>query len=1046
MKLKKSMKVVGAVAFSSVVAVTSIFSFGWINRPVEADGVVQPPYVTGSPESFDRTITRKLNKPLTTYVKEQHDAKKISDSEYNTLKNLPEIPEGAYRQQDGDITSLKSGDDLSEEDFANKAADLERNFDKYAAYNEKDGTEQDEKDDEDKDKDSESANTDDLRGTEEHPFVILEIKPDEDEGAMGYFMSSPEEGLPYDPMQLGKDLMETGKYSGSFYDYLNPRGGINSKDGSVNEGASTNLANEVGSYLGGPFANNMGVRYYKNTDNTYEPGTAEYYAKKNSELTTEVNIYVKKYYEVSTAEISDSDIATYKTVPKLLAANSSYKEIFKKDKDGKTIKSVALEDSNNWHIEKSTEPTKTETYNKNSSLVKNGYLYFAGKAKGDLCSKNYVDSNGNTDWSKICFEKSQYDNDQYNMWKIAATKSELPDSSSSKQIPTGKNWGNDVVNGCINGNFPVNSYIKLSDLVAGSYQIQFEYIKVGTYAYLFRYYNFAVRDTFMRRLFYKSEDSKYNDFHIQVISLTPEQINALDKYDTADTTSYIERADMFYIASFDDGDSDAYDMINFIKRYKQVVAGKATWNDFDKTKKVNWHDFNNNDLEWVDCARIIERLCLEKTTPLVYESSVANLLNKGVNQDGSTTNHVYLNKDYPDVEQIGSLNNMAKLDLVTVQFHLPKATLPGEANQSFLDLYMPKIRQIKLNKPAGTAQYTGWFERLDGKKCTCSASTEYKERSNYLWSKLTFVPDDSDMEAKIGSTEFDEILVNNYGFSSYYVSGGAVMREFSNKNWNGDFTKANGMRSGEIPKDGESTEGFDQTNVVFVWENNANANKNLFHNASEGINEIGSLGEFILKREGVDNSDLDLTIVKNKKEYVRVQNFAQPDSTKKYYEGEVMLDYSRDAKYSKDKTIYLKIGVSNKNAVRGKIKSIVFKNTTTGKNFDAIKKGLITSPASDDEKGTITWVNWSKSSGVYMTKAGANTILRLSLKRSEWLNAYGSTLDANGYPMRTKTADGYDQIEIKTQGRYRDSAGNIKEHPEKTYLIKITGRDLFPLE
>lgn len=852
------------------------------------------------------------------------------------------------------------------------------------------------------------------KGKKTNPFVVLEIVPHPSERAISYLVSDPEEGLPYDPMELGITICdEYGKNMPAEY-----------KNG------SGNFNNFLSAKIGGVFNNN----------NHYELYTGEGEEEKSYDYT-----YIKKYYQVKTDSDTISDADFEKLTIKELA--EKYETLFEEDKNGEKIRDIAIKDNRDWDRTKTkkeeyhysitdyekvsaedyasltlqelaekyptlfedvklkalkdneawkrSETTKTIQVQEESFVPDSGYFYNAGAGKGDYKMTSI--------WSPS-FEKAEAGDK--NQWIYVEKAADLP-TGAYRIFDDKKDW---QISGNLNDGSLLGGYFNVTDsewtgknvkVITQKYgtkdvpQYTFSYDKTE-YEYEFVFYGMALRDILKRRLFFRDTNEEYDEFCIQVISLTPEEINEMDANDTAETLSYVERADMFYVAMFNAGDDNIKNHINFYRKYIAKEEGVTAGSD------VTYHSYYENDLEWVDCMKIMKRLSANKNLPMLYENVVGDMVNQGVNEDGSTSNHIYLNENNTDIEQTGSLNNMAKLYLATVQMDLTKKT--DGTDRTFKDHIYPYIRQIALTKQEGAGEwapkYTGYFKRVDGisgNLCTCGQTTEYKERSYYLWGKAMFYPN-----AVV--SELSE-LQTKYGYISNYVLGGDPS-SFNNNKYNGGMNVA------------ASTRGEDEKNVAVVYDNSANTNKTIFDNG--GFNNMGRIAELILNNFSKDPNRLTITIRKNKREYTKLNDEI------------VLLDYEQKAKYRNDKTITLKCNAENTNNEDSIITKIEFVNEDTGETKTLIPN---TQTAGTEEASPLVWEEITFSDGTkpvsgYRVNKNDSLDFTLPFSRRDWQK-------------------GYTVIHIYSVARCSYSRGKQQKYfsgDEKKTSITIAGRTLFNLE
>lgn len=895
-----------------------------------------------------------------------------------------------------------------------------------------------------------------VKGSETNPFVVLEIIPDHSEQAISYMVPTKEEGLPFDPMEFGISICET--YNKNMVEQY--------KNG------PTNFNNFLHSQIGGVFNNNNHYDIY--TEVNGEMGDSE--AGHNAvDYTT-----IKNYYTVSVPSgvITSDDFKNY-TIEELA---QNYPGYFVTDDNGTEIREIARQDNQNW--DRITEQTasykyeiklpagaiseeeyqndtvstlakrypdlfkkdtswakldvdaaalaakydskwtkkseKTTVYNWNTSdynALKEGYLYCAGAGKGQLS------------WSGKSWEAFQADSDQdKNIWTYYPSVDDMPAGAKSIDDYTDTDISNKAKD---NQTELTGSYFKIGNhtgIVNGVEVNVYTYsIDVTENNYTFKYYNLAVNDLLKHRLFERETEEEYDNFHMQVISVTPKEINEMDKNDTAETLSYIERADMFYVGMFYDQDGGAAEMIKFTNKYI-----------LNRDEGVKYYDYSENDLEWDDCMKIIDRLCNNRNLPLIYENAVGQMLNKGVNEDGSATNHIYLNENFKDLNQVGSINNMAKLYLVATQMDLTaqmNRTIREDERNFYRDIF-PYFQKIAIKDPVeGSAKYTGYYKRPDGiygHLCECGASEDYKERGYYLWGKAMFLPN-------VIITD-EQVLIDSYGYSENYINGGA------GKASNFDIgNKKFGQTAGETNMDAAcGIFDNDDANVAIVYdgyENTSNPNKTILDNS--GFNNVMKIAEIILSNGSQQPDGMAVSILPFKQQYVKLSDT------------EAMLDYNRDAKYRSDKDLTLKLAIQNSNNEDCILESVIFIKTDEEGNEIGQQEWYVASK-NDAEKAAYA----AKDPKKKVLDADNNVIQEEEIvfnteKETDKSPYTGikigrtSTLKINLPYTRSEWLDGFDKVRIVTRSRISYKKKNkikyvTSEDPDINDCM-ILGRGLFNL-
>lgn len=934
-----------------------------------------------------------------------------------------------------------------------------------------------------------------VKGSETNPFVVLEIIPDHSEQAISYMVPTKEEGLPFDPMELGISICK---------DY-------NKNMVTEYKNGSTNFNNFLFNQFGGVFNNNNHYDIYTEVNGEMGDSEAGHPAV---DYTT-----IKNYYTVSVPSgvISSDDFKNY-TIEELA---QNYPGYFVTDDNGTEIREIARQDNQNW--ERITEQTASYKYEiklpagaiseeeyqndtvstlakrypdlfkkgikdgwqevevetaslaakydskwtkksekktiwdiANYNELKEGYLYCAGAGNGKLC----MDGDITYDWNKATFTSNN--DSTKNEWTFYADIDDLP--TGAEEISK-----SDLISKLNSDKASlVGRYIKIANNTSWINGVEFNVytysIDVTENNYTFKYYNLAVNDLLKHRLFERENEDEYKNFHLQVISVTPKEINEMDKNDTAETLSYIERADMFYVGMFYAQDDGTKRMIEFTNKYV-----------LHRDEEAKYYDFSDNDLEWDDCMKIIDRLCNNRNLPLIYENAVGQMLNKGVNEDGSATNHIYLNENFKDLNQVGSINNMAKLYLVATQMDLTaqmNRTIRKDERNFYRDIF-PYFQKIAIKDPVeGSAKYTGYYKRPDGiygHLCECGASEDYKERGYYLWGKAMFLPN------VILTNE--QVLIDSYGYSENYINGGAGKAsnfDIGNKKFGqtagetnmdaacgifGDILELDSNGKPILDSEGKEKvkiHGNDDANVAIVYdgyENTSNPNKTILDNS--GFNNAMKIAEIILSNASKQADDLVISILPFKQQYVKLSDT------------EAMLDYNRDAKYRSDKDLTLKLAIQNSNNEDCILESVIFIKTDEEGNEIGQQEWYVASK-NDAEKAAYKAKNPKKK----VLDADNNVIEEEEIifntedeaKKSPYTGIKipkTSTLKINLPYTRSEWLDGFDKVRIVAKSRFSYKKKNriIYEtsdercypecyqelHPDCHSGYMILGRGLFNL-
>ncbi len=815
-------------------------------------------------------------------------------------------------------------------------------------------------------------------GTEENPFVILEIVPEMAQQSLAYMVESQEEGLPYDPIKVGIQISNnmlkdySDKTSRTAIESMNQQFCMVNhsseyvpvyKDGKktgdmkvpqdkgpntlLNPNRNSDYMEQNQNNLPGWFANKITTEIYDpegtiqgdpskatvpgdedsrvtirnkyaRLDKHFEVNTTsdvislEDYANKtvaelhaehpglfvndsedetseairsdvlNDEVNWNKNIKLEKDYHYSfttTSRVMSEEDYSSKTMAELVA-NEAYKDVFVTE-DGKDIPEDVLNDESRWV--KTEEDKKDEI---SEAIDKNKFLVFVEMGQGDYYT------NGGYDYgAKLYKATTEEEKAKSNICYVEDVVAEYPDATPVSD--TYQPWE-------VAGKFKPEQiadlkgmYLRASEIPGLTHVISYDTYKAYTftydyvlYKYTYTYYNIRVNDLLKRMFYCCRSDKDYEDLHIKVIVVTPDMINKVDKNDTTEKLSYIERADMVYFSAVDE-EARAYNWDDFLKFYYRYVLEDESAYDPD-----NLASFFDNDLEWNDCMKLIYRLSNESNLPLMFTKQVGDMLNKGVNRDGSSAAHIYLNSSTKVKDEISSLNNIAKLYLITSQFSLQasigmKNYQGDEYERTFMDDIYDNIKQVPIvQKNGNTAKYTGYYERP---ACDCGDLTAAQElNSHYLWNRYTFIP----LDCEFNPNDSHPMYMEKYGYLYTYLNNNNNLQAGNTKMYN----KVTGVR---VDHDFEN----DPQNVTMVGRDIASTLETIFNDST-----MGTMGIIIYKIRNQLPPDNPTMIFK-------VEKYAPGESLKLKYtkidDSSVLLDYSSDAKYKRDKTLYLKCSLTN---------------------------------------------------------------------------------------------------------------------------------------
>ncbi|MDY4876603.1 MAG: hypothetical protein SO389_08300, partial [Eubacterium sp.] len=511
--------------------------------------------------------------------------------------------------------------------------------------------------------------------------------------------------------------------------------------------------------------------------------------------------------------------------------------------------------------------------------------------------------------------------------------------------------------------------------------------------YTFSYYGLKNNNVLKRQLFHFTTQEAYDDFHMQVICMTPSELNAIGKKDTKENVDMIERADMFYLGSYD---SETNNIANVYKLYYKYVENQKDY-QYDSSKVA---EFMDEDLDWNLCFKLIYRLCNNKNLPLVMTNRLGNL-----EKYGTADVKMYQSKKTPNVTRKATLNNLAKLYIIASQFDL---TAKKEEDESYIrtfydDILMTgKLQQIALNDTAKTdaktpADNTGYYARP--KTIETDDLTE-KQKCYYLWNPLTFYPEADEMDALWSTDSQCNINVDkfvSYGYNRSYFDVNDASNIFTSSKMG---MKAKGS-------DGE------HGNVAIPQNANNENYSTLLGNTENAdvINVAMDTAFKILNNRPETVNNLVVKALKQAKKYVKLAD----DS--------VLIDYSSDRSYTSE-TSYLKVQIhDNNNTEDGLVTKISLKNESGE-----------TAPGSN----LILYTTKDMTTACEKTTYGGKT--GYQVKTSAPLTAY--------IPYSIKDwAKGYNIIEFETVGRtYSERKKKTIMGSAVTSQITIGERTLFSLE
>lgn len=803
------------------------------------------------------------------------------------------------------------------------------------------------------------------KGTKTNPFVVLEIVPDKAQQQLIYLGLEEGAESPLDLMKIGIQLAKD-----------------NNK--SYAESSATMSQNDLKA---------LGQWFCNYSYNVYKIGS-------NEEKESMPFAYIDKLY---TLKFTDEDIdALYKEenagVPEDQTASQRFAEVFKqtnqqyardwhdieelsnqfprlfaRDSDGKSIRDIALKDRYNWKASREKVVLAEEESEKYQG---SGYLIMVEPGKGDF---GFASKEDFQNWT---LSKTGTDADR---WVYVETLEEVEakypealeyyNSNKGQLTPSGYKYIREDGTQCywegdMNKLYENQESAEFNNLMMKLEQspwITVTYLKsreAAEYVYKFQYYGVTNHNILKRSLFTFKDEKDFEDFHMQVICMTPAELNkACVGKDTDATVDMIERADMYYIQSGDfDGNSvNDTDMLENL--YYTYVAPNEKKGSEDIT-------FYENDLEWELCQKIIQRQSAVKTLPLMFNQMVAKMAELGISRKaGEVDVHNYVTDKTQNkrtcIPEKGSRNNLAKLYLISIQFDLlarreTTGTVEGTENagtsgetggsgnagddsdeddeddsgdvsdsgeeyggyvRTFMNDIYPDIKTVSIPYETeggvdGTAKTTAYYNGSSSnpmKLCSCALSDtvtqEFKERVYYLWNAYTFLPQDMEhdpLSMNLGSDEVLEEMISQGYLPSI-----------------GDSNNNNQPFQSDIISHHSGSDGYDEKNVGVITDpSNSNTNHSSFlgNNGDSGgiANHALDVIFQIMNNQTVVPATVTVTAEEQRRMYVKIA-----DDTVMYDYEEEEEDASKAKSVEKDKDLYLKVRFwNNGNNRSGRVKSI----------------------------------------------------------------------------------------------------------------------------
>ena len=866
------------------------------------------------------------------------------------------------------------------------------------------------------------------KGSATNPFVVLEIVADHAQQQMPYLNMDTDAKKPFDIMQIGLDIQEKWEKEGQQYTYA---------------------PNAYGKRMTDEQLKVLGQWFSKWKYSVYKIGG-------NGE---KENIRLAEIGKLYSLTFSSEDLVANKVDPAAFNAQfnkgkfskynannlidmksliDAYPKLFVKDGEGKEIRQEAKEDNNNWDVTCKEHVVAKEEVSEH--YKGSGYIVAVEPGKGDFGfaseddAKNWIftKTGTNADRWKYVTDASQLDADYVQYDKDGKAK-------------LGDTWFYNNVTGVGHTNNMGDMYTKYNESAAVTgmfldlskcnwrdvrYIISPEEYKD---IYTFDYYGVYSNNILKRQLFVFADQNEYDNFHLQVITKTPAELNAMEDKD--DTVDLIERADMFYVGDYvsetKDGKTATNNITNVYEIYYKYVLKQDTY-DISNIKT-----FRENDLDWNLCYKIVKRLCDNVNLPLIMTQTLGLMVDEGVDSV-----EMYHTKSKPNLTRRGTLNNLAKLYIIGTQFDLTAKKTDGEYKRTFAEDLLDKLETIDLaggaisNESTTPAKHTGYYKRpmvipvpKDEKGLISENDKKRQEKCYYLWNMMTFFPYDYTEEEKENQAKLESVFVNDT-INQNSALDDKMIDFFVKYGYMRSFFKSNGTQVNNTLTDGDAThkDGSDGTtgNVAIPHNNGSYVYSTLLGNTEsyEFFNNLMHATYLIMNNRPDKVNKQEVKVMKQKNEYVKMTDtsvLVDYVSVKKYGDKK---SYISEKKYG-DKKSYIKVKINtNKNAKDGLVTDITLKDEDGKTAPSNAKLKLYSDKACTQECEKATY---GKYSG-YNISMSSELIAYIPYSLAQW-------------------AVGYNQIEVTTVGRIYSIKKEqiIVGKPEAT-TISVGERTLFNLE
>lgn len=803
--------------------------------------------------------------------------------------------------------------------------------------------------------------------SETNPFVILEVVPQLSQQSLSYLVGSPEKGMPFDPVDVSirfykeyninggkgylkdnkKDLIDrsptvTNALQNCGYIYFtNLFGTMNKADGTDLNYYDVDFLYDFSMYSSEIPEADFESKSVKQLFDAYPEvfalaapdlfvvekdgkGAVTKVTPKNSSIEKAINdeqnwskqknensgkAKASYSFVISAAQMEASDFS--KPMEQLAQI---YPDLFSVDKNGKKPAAADLKNNKGWKREKTQEVTRFGS----------GYLVKvpAGTGKYEVSGYNpwtndkhlYLKESANGRWNYV--ENLDNPDPMMEVQKFYGNRQHEIDGSLRQP-------GDEGVYISLNYIYhDENPYYQWAEGCYADFSNEVYTFDYAKYEYTLKYAGLRFNDILRHGLFERDTEEEYEQLNVQVIVVTPDMINEMDANDTPETISYIERADCFYISQYYDGYNDgnssvAENFYQFANFYNEYCGGD------DRTLSQGEHkdliSYDDTDLEWFDCMKILKRLSSNAKLPLMWTKLVGGMWQEGL--DGNYNSQIYIDPNNTSVDLKSSMNNLAKLYGITIQFDLQATKSDEEKNLSptdpdyrrtFMDDIYPELQVMKLNKDqmgSGSkhpAQYTGYWERTPlATGGSHKDDEEYLKRCYYLWDKFTFLPTDiTGVYGQNGGAGYD-LLVTKYGYLATYLNNSTYSQDSADRNsfQNAYDSRGSAAMSGTDGSDEEADAIGAQNVTVAGSEHTDNQNQSIPRSRSELDRMIDILKKIMGDRGTAPKypDKLDFNLLKFPKYYIRMSNET------------ILLDFSDDAKYKANKKIYVKFTLTNTN-------------------------------------------------------------------------------------------------------------------------------------